>query len=94
MKVRPINAYVLVKPFEVEETTGGGIVLPDTAKGRRNTGEVVAMAEDAIDEVALGDRVIYKELTGTEVDIDGEKHILLSSEDLLCKYAALDAIPE
>ena len=94
MKVRPINAYVLVKPLEVEEKTSGGIVLPDSAKGRQNTGEIVAMAEDALDEVALGDRVIYSEMAGTEVDIDGEKHFILSSDQLLCKYADLDAIPE
>jgi len=44
--------------------------------------------------VAVGDRVIYKEFSGTEVEVEGEKHLLLSSEDLLVKYVAADEIPE
>ena len=52
------------------------------------------MAEDATDEVAVGDRVIYKELTGTEVKIEGQDYILLTEGDLLEKYEAVDKIPE
>jgi len=94
MRARPINGHVLVKPLEATEQTAGGIYLPDTARERLHEGEVVAVAEDATEEVAVGDRVIYKELSGTEIQLDTEEYILLSSEDLLAKYFAADRIPE
>jgi len=94
MKMHPINAHVLVKPLEGATTTPGGIHLPGTAKEKQNEGEVIAVAEDATEEVALGDRVIYKAFSGTEVAVEGEKYILLSSEDLLAKYVGADEIPE
>ena len=74
--------------------TAGGIHLPDSARERAHEAEVIAVAEDATEEVAVGDRVIYKEFSGTEVKVDGEDYILLSSEDLLVKYVAADEIPE
>lgn len=94
MKMHPINAHVLVKPLELTKTTAGGIHLPDTAKEGHNEAEVIAVAEDATEEVAVGDRVVYKEFGGTEITVDGEKYALLSSEDLLAKYQAADEIPE
>jgi len=94
MKIRPINSHVLVKPLEAVSTTPGGIHLPDTAKEKQTEGQVIAVAEDATEEVVVGDRVIYKEFAGTEVKADGEDHILLLSEDLLVKYVAADEIPE
>ena len=94
MRARPINGQVLVKPLEATEQTAGGIYLPDTARERLYEGEVVAVAEDATEEVAVGDRIIYKELGGTEIKLDAEDYILLSSEDLLAKYFAADEIPE
>ncbi len=94
MKMRPINSHVLVKPLEAAKTTPGGIHLPDTAKEGQNEGEVIAVAEDATEEVAVGDRVIYKAFSGTEVESEGEDYLLVSSEDLLAKYVAADEIPE
>jgi len=94
MTMRPINAHVLVKPLEAARTTPGGIHLPDTAKEGQSEGKVIAVAEDATEEVAVGDRVIYNESSGTEVPVEGEEYILLPSEDLLAKYEAADEIPE
>jgi len=94
MKIRPINAHVLVKPLEAPDRTPGGVYLPDTAAERQNEGTVIGVAEDATEEVAVGDRVIYKEFAGTEIRMDGEEYILLPSEDLLVKYVAADEIPE
>lgn len=94
MKLRPINGRILMKRFEAKEKTSGGIYLPDTAREKLQEGEVIAVAEDATDEVVVGDRVIYKELTGTEVKIEGEDYILLGEDDLLAKYEAVDKIPE
>jgi len=94
MKLQPINGYILVKPFESKEKTLGGIFLPDSAKEKLREGEIIALAEDATDEVAIGDHVIYKEFTGTEVEIEGESHLLLTEDDLLAKHEAVDKIPE
>lgn len=94
MKLQPVNGHVLVKPLEAKEKTSGGIYLPDTAKEKLQEGKVIAIAEDATDEVAVDDRIIYKEFSGTEVKIEGEKHILLTEDDLLAKYEATDKIPE
>jgi chaperonin GroES len=94
MKIRPINAHVLVRPLEAADRTPGGVYLPDTAREKQTEGEVVAVAEDAIEEVAVGDRVIYREFAGTEISMEEEDYVLLSSEDLLVKYVAADEIPE
>ncbi|MFW6457281.1 MAG: co-chaperone GroES, partial [Planctomycetota bacterium] len=94
MKIVPINGHVLVEPLESADQTAGGIHLPNTAKEQRREGKVVKIAEDAIEEVALGDRVIYKEFGGTGVNVDGEDYVLLTTDDLLVKYVATDEIPE
>jgi len=94
MRVRPIQSRVLVRPLEPEDKTAGGLYLPDAARESQKEGEVIAVAEDATEEVAVGDRVVYTEVSGTKISIDGEEHVLLSSEDLLAKYVAVDRIPE
>jgi chaperonin GroES len=94
MKLQPMHGRILVEPFEAKDKTSGGIYIPDTAKERLQEGEVIAVAEDATDEVAVGDRVIYKEFGGTEVKVEGEDYILLTEDDLLAKYVAVDKIPE
>ena len=94
MKMRPLNGHVVVRPAEAEETVEGGLYVPETARDKVHEGEVVAVAEDATEDVAVGDRVIYKEYAGTKVELDGEEYILLNTDDLVAKYEALDSIPE
>jgi len=94
MKLLPVNGHILVKPSEAKDKTSGGIYLPDVAKEKLQESEVIAVAKDATDEVAVGDRVIYKQFGGTEVKIEGEDYILLTEDDLLAKYEAVDKIPE
>jgi len=94
MKLHPVSRRILVKPFKAKEKTSGGIYLPDTAKEKLHEGEVVAVAEDATDEVTTGDYVIYKEFTGTKIKLEGEDYILFIGGDLLAKYVTLDKIPE
>ena len=94
MKIRPINDHILVRPGEAAEKTTGGIHVPDSARKKPHEGEVVAVAEDATEEVAVGDRVVYKEFGGTEVTVDDEDYLLLSSDDLLVKVVAADEIPD
>lgn len=94
MKLRPINGRIVVKPSKAKEKTEGGIYLPDTAREKLSEGEVIAVASDATEEVVVGDYVIYKKFGGTEVELNDENYILLTEDDLLAKYEALDKIPE
>lgn len=94
MKIRPMNGRVVVRPLETTEYTKGGIVIPDTAKEKPREGEIIAVAEDATEEVAVGDRVIYKEHGGTEINVEDQKFVLMETDDLLAKHVATDKIPE
>ena len=94
MKLQPINGRILVKPLEVKSKTLGGIYFPDTAQEKLHEGKIIAVADDATDEVAVGDHIIYRELTGTEVKIEGQEYILFIEDDLLAKYKAVDKILE
>ena len=94
IKIQPLQDYVMLEAVEVEEVTSGGIVIPDSAKKKPAEGIVVAKAADASDEIALGDRVIYKEYSGTEIKLDRETYLLVPSGDILAKYVEADAIPE
>ena len=93
MKIHPINGRVVVRPIETSEETKDGIVIPDTAREKPCEGEVIAVAEDATEEVAVGDRVIYKEHSGAEVNVEDQTYVLLETDDLLVKYVATDRIP-
>jgi chaperonin GroES len=94
MKLQPMHGRVLVERLEAKDMTQGGIYIPDTAKEKLQEGEIIAVAKDATDEVAVGDHVIYKEFAGTEVKVEGKDYILLTDDDLLAKYIAVDKIPE
>lgn len=94
MKIIPINGQILLKPSEPTEKTTEGIYLPESGLEKPQEGEVIAVADDATEEVAVGDRVIYKKFSGTEVSLEGEDYLLIPSEDLLVKYVAVDEIPE
>jgi len=94
IKIQPLQDYVMLEAVKVEEVTSGGIVIPDSAKKKPAEGIIVAKAADASDEIALGDRVIYKEYSGTEIKLDREIYLLVPSGDILAKYVEADAIPE
>lgn len=92
--VQPLHDLVMLRDTEPEEVTSGGIVLPDTARKKSTEGIVTAKAADATDEVAIGDRVIYREYSGTEITVSGEKFRLVPSDDLLARLVEADAIPD
>jgi len=91
MKIKPLYDRVVVKKVEVEQKTAGGIILPDTAKEESQVGEVVAVGEGRILEngeirplkVKEGDRVLYSKYAGNEVELDGEKYLIIREEDIL-----------
>ncbi len=83
MKFKPLGARVVLKEVELEQTTESGIVLPDTAKEKPQTAEVVAVGEHEDVKVSVGDVVVLRKYTGTEVELDGEEHRIVHAEDIL-----------
>ena len=92
MKFRPLHDRVVVRRIESEEKTAGGIIIPDTAKEKPQQGEVLAVgpgkrAESSGELIALdvkvGDTVLYSKYGGTEVTIDGDDLLILTSRDVL-----------
>jgi len=89
--VKPLDDRVLIKQSEAEETTAGGIVLPDTAKEKPQRGKVIAVGSGKLldsgerGEMGLrkGDEVFYGKYAGTEIKIDGEDYVILKESDVL-----------
>ncbi len=91
MKIRPLYDRMVVKRMEGEQKTKGGIIIPDSAKEKPAEGEVVAVGNGRVLEdgtkrpvdVKVGDRVLFGKYGGTEIQIDGETHVVLSEDDVL-----------
>ncbi len=91
MKLIPLGDKVVVRPVDAEETTAGGIVLPDAAQEKQRQGRDVSVGDGilnqdgsrAIHEVKEGDRVLYSQYCGTEVEVDGESLLIMSENDIL-----------
>ena len=89
--VRPLHDRVIVKRLEREQTTPGGIVIPDTAKEKPQEGRIVAVGpgrrnDDGIViplDVEKGDRILFGKHAGTDVEIGGEEHLILQEKDIL-----------
>ncbi|MBN1652204.1 MAG: co-chaperone GroES [Deltaproteobacteria bacterium] len=91
MNIRPLQDRVLVKRVPEEERTRGGIIIPDTAKEKPIEGKVIAIGNGKVREdgttrkldVKVGDIVLFGKYGGTEVQIDGEEHLILKEDDIL-----------
>jgi chaperonin GroES len=91
MKIRPLRDRIIVKRIEEEETSKGGIIIPDTAKEKPQEGRVVAVGKGLIRDdgklqkldVKKGDRVLFGKFAGTEVTLDGEEHLIIGEDDVL-----------
>jgi chaperonin GroES len=83
MKLKPLGARALVKMVESEEQTASGIVLPDTAREKPQTAEVVAVGDSDEVNVSAGDVVVLAKYSGTEVKIEGEEHLIVDADDIL-----------
>ena len=86
MKIQPLADRVLIKPAAAEEKTVGGIIIPDTAKEKPLKGSVIAVGNGTKDEEMLlkaEDTVLYGKYSGTEVELDGEKYLIMRQSDVL-----------
>jgi chaperonin GroES len=91
MKLKPLADRVIVRQSDAEEKTKSGIVLPDSAKEKPTKGKVVAVGPGKFDDsgkrmeldVRAGDTVYYGKYSGTEVEVDGQKFVILRESDIL-----------
>jgi chaperonin GroES len=93
MRLQPLNGHVLLNPVAAEEKSKGGIILPDVAREAPDEGIIEALPQTGSDEVAVGDRVLYKRYAGQEISFEGSKRRLVPVGDLLAKYVRADEIP-
>lgn len=80
--IKPLGARVLVERAEVEEKTASGIIIPDSAKESQNRGKVIALGKE-VNDVKVGDTVLYGKFNGTEIKEGEKEYVILNSEDLL-----------
>jgi chaperonin GroES len=88
VNLKPLGDRLVVEPIEGEETTSGGILLPETAKEKPQEGKVLAAGPGRVDEqgnrvqmeVKVGDRVLYAKYAGTEVKLEGDRKVLILKE--------------
>ena len=86
MTIKPLADRVLVLPAPAEEKTIGGIIIPDSAKEKPLNGQVIALGNGTKDEemvVKPGDTVLYGKYAGTEIELDGEKYLIMRQSDIL-----------
>ncbi|MBX3444892.1 MAG: co-chaperone GroES [Planctomyces sp.] len=91
--LKPLDDRVVVEPVSAEETTAGGIVLPDTAKEKPQRGKVVAVGPGRLLDsgercpvaVQVGDEVLFGKYGGTEIEVDGDEVKILRESDILAK---------
>jgi chaperonin GroES len=92
MKIRPLQDRVMVKRLENGvEKTKGGIIIPDTAKVKPEQGKIVAVGKGKLNDdgklmsvgVKVGDTILFGKYSGSEVELDGEEHLIMREEDIL-----------
>ncbi|MEN8186175.1 MAG: co-chaperone GroES [Bacteroidota bacterium] len=90
----PVNQNVLLDITEdkTEQKTASGLIIPDTAKTKKNIAKVIAIAKIENAEVQAGDTVLYKEFSGNEVNFEGKKYLLIPYADILAKIVETEEI--
>ena len=86
MNVKPLSDRALIEPVAAEQVTSGGIIIPDSAKEKPLKGTVKAIGNGTKDEpmvVKEGDTVLYGKYSGTELEFDGVKYLIMRQSDIL-----------
>ena len=91
MNIRPLNDRLLVQRLEEEETTSGGIIIPDSAKEKPAQGKVIAVGPGKLNDAGArvelqvkdGDVILFSKYGGTDVKLDGEDYLIMREDDVL-----------
>ncbi len=86
LNVQPLGSRVLIKPFEQESKTSSGLLLPETAKEKPQTGLVVAVGDDEEIKLKVNDKILFAKYSGSEFKLDGTEYLLLEANDVLAKF--------
>jgi chaperonin GroES len=85
LNIQPLGTRVLVRPLEQETKTSSGLYLPESAKEKPQTGEVIAIGDDESIKVKVKDKVLFAKYGGTELRFDGVDYLLLEANDVLAR---------
>lgn len=93
-ELQPINQNVLLELADdkTEQKTKAGIIIPDTAREKKNIAKIVGISNIENPEVSVGDHVLYKEYSGSEVDFEGKKYLLIQYPDIMAKIVETESI--
>ena len=93
-ELQPINQNVLLELSEdnSEQTTASGIIIPESAQEKQEVAKVIAISNIEDAEIAVGDEVLYKQYSGTQIDFDGKKYLLLPYAEILSKIVVTESI--
>jgi chaperonin GroES len=86
-KIEPMGSRVLIRPLEQESKTSSGLYLPETAKEKPQTGEVVAVGTDEEIKLKAKDKVLFAKYSGTEFKMDGVDYLLIEANDILARLS-------
>lgn len=87
LNLQPLGSRVLIKPLEQESKTASGLLLPETAKEKPQTGLVVAVGDDEEIKLKVSDRILFAKYSGSEFKLDGTEYLLLEANDVLAKFS-------
>ena len=93
-ELQPVNQQVVLDLSEesTEQRTASGIIIPDTAKEKPSHAKVIAISNIDNAEIATGDTVLYKKFSGTELEFEGKKYLILPYADILAKIVETESI--
>lgn len=86
MKIKPLGTRVVIKPDSAETVTASGIIIPDSAKEKQQTGKVVAVGDGTVDDpmhCKVGNTVLFGKFAGTEITIDSDELLIMGQSDIL-----------
>lgn len=85
INIQPLGTRVLIRPLEQEAKTSSGLYLPETAKEKPQTGEVIAIGDDESIKVKTKDKVLFAKYSGTEFKFENVDYLLLEANDILAR---------
>ena len=85
LNIQPLGTRVLIQPLEQESKTALGLFLPESAKEKPQTGQVVAVGDDESIKLKPKDKVLFAKYSGTEFKDDGVDYLLMESSDILAR---------
>ena len=85
INIQPLGTRVLIQPLEQESKTSSGLYLPETAKEKPQTGQVVAIGDDESIKLKPKDKVLFAKYSGTEFKYEGVDYLLMEASDILAR---------